>query len=229
MLGVRIRVFIVADVCLYREGLSRILSGRPNIDIVGTAAGAAKAVAELRMLEPKPDFVLVDLSEAHGISDIRRILRVLPGVRIVALTVHEAEDDVLACVEAGAVGYVLRDAGPEDLVGAIKRAADGEALCSPAITAALFHRVSVLASRANGSREAGGRGAALTAREVEVVELIERGLTNKEIASTLQVEIPTVKNHVHRILEKLGVRRRAQAADWVRATSACQRPRPRAA
>jgi DNA-binding NarL/FixJ family response regulator len=173
-------------------------------------------VAEVRALEPRPDFVLVDVSDRDGLLGIRRLLRALPGLCVVALTVPETEDSVVACAEAGAVAYVTRHACTEEVVATIVRAARGEAMCSPTMTAALLRRISTLANGSNGGR----RAAALTARELEIAELIERGLSNKEIGARLQIELPTVKNHVHRILGKLGVDGRAEAAAWVRAASA---------
>jgi two-component system, NarL family, nitrate/nitrite response regulator NarL len=211
-----IRVFVVAEVCLYREGLAMILDGHGGIETLATASNAAEAIPKLRRLEPRADVVLVDVSERDGISNIRRILRALPGVCIVALTVHEVEGEVVACAEAGVAAYVTREASQEDLLATVVHAARGEALSSPTMTAALLRRISVLAGVAHGSRSR----PELTARELEIAELIEQGLSNKQIAARLQVELPTVKNHVHRILGKLDVHRRAEAAAWVRAGGA---------
>jgi two-component system nitrate/nitrite response regulator NarL len=211
-----IRVFVVAAVRLYREGLALILDQPCGIEVVGTASDAAEAVVMLRRLKQTPHVVLVDVAETDGISGIRRIFLALPGVRIVAVTVPEAEDDVIACAEAGVAAYVTREGSPEDLIATVVRASRGEALSSPAMTAALLRRISVLAGRAQGF----SGGPVLTPRELQIAELIEQGLANKEIAARLQVELPTVKNHVHRILEKLGVHRRAEAASWMRAGGA---------
>lgn len=214
--GRRIRVFVVAEVCLYRQGLTLILHGRGGIEVVGGAADSAEAVTRVRALEPRPDFVLVDVSDPDGLLGIRRLLRALPGLCVVALTVPETEDSVVACAEAGAIAYVPRHGSTEEVVATIVRAAHGEAVCSPTMTAALLRRINILANGSNRGR----RAAALTARELEIAELIERGLSNKEIGARLQIELPTVKNHVHRILGKLGVDGRAEAAAWVRAASA---------
>jgi two-component system, NarL family, nitrate/nitrite response regulator NarL len=211
-----IRAFVVAAVCLYREGLAMILDQQAGIDVVGTASDAAEAIVSLRTLERRADIVLVDVSEPEAISGIGRIRRAAPGTSIVAVTVPDAEHEVIACAEAGVVAYVTREGSHEDLIATVVHASRGEALSSPAMTAALLHRISVLAGRAQGFRE----GAVLTPRELQIAELIEQGLANKQIAARLQVELPTVKNHVHRILEKLGVHRRAEAAAWVRAGGA---------
>jgi two-component system, NarL family, nitrate/nitrite response regulator NarL len=214
-----IRVFIIADVCLYREGLATILDRHANVEVVGTAKCAADAIDKIRGLEPRAQIVLVDVSAPGGISLVSRILRALPGLCIVALTVKEVEHEVVACAEAGATAYVPRDATARDLVAVIESASRGEALCSPVMTAALLRRISELARPARG----GHLSRMLTAREVEVAELIEQGLSNKQIAGRLHVELPTVKNHVHRILEKLGVHRRTDAAAWVRSGNLARR------
>ncbi len=208
-----IRVFVVAAIRLYREGLALILDQQSGIEVVGRARDAAEAVVMLSRLEQRAQVVLVDVAEPDGISGVRRIFLALPGVRIVAITVSEAEDEVIACAEAGVAAYVTREGSPEDLIATIVRASRGEALSSPAMTAALLRRISVLAGRAQGFNG----GPVLTPRELQIAELIEQGLANKEIAARLRVELPTVKNHVHRILEKLGVHRRAEAAAWMRA------------
>lgn len=211
-----IRVFIVAELCLYGQGLALILDGEANIEVVGNATNSVQAVARIRGLQRRPDFVLVDVADPRGVLGIRRIRRALPGICIVALSVPETEHDVVGCAEAGAVAYVTRQGCSKQLVATIIRATRGEAVCSPTMTAVLLRRIGVLGGGASGFQ----RGAGLTAREIEIVELIERGLSNKQIAATLQVELTTVKNHVHRILRKLGVERRAEAAAWVRAESA---------
>lgn len=201
---------------MYRQGLALILDRRADIDVAGSATDSAEAVAKVRGLQSRPDFLLVDVSDPRGILGIRRLLRALPGVCIVALNVPETEHNVLACAEAGAVAYVTPQGCSDELVATIVGAARGEVACSPRMTAALLRRISVLAGGASDFR----RAVALTARELEIAELIERGLSNKQIATNLQVELPTIKNHVHRILGKLGVERRADAAAWVRAASA---------
>jgi two-component system, NarL family, nitrate/nitrite response regulator NarL len=129
---------------------------------------------------------------------------------VVALGVSEDPDEVLECAEAGVAGYVSRRATVEDLVKTIEGVERGELCCSPRMAAEMFHRVAALAAG-----QAAARLFPLTVREQAIVQLISRGLSNKEIAHALSIEVATVKTHVHHILEKLGVPRRAAVAAWV--------------
>jgi two-component system, NarL family, nitrate/nitrite response regulator NarL len=144
-----------------------------------------------------------------SISTVRTLAAQVPQVRVVALGVPETDGHVLACIEAGVAGYVPRDGSLETLVATLMGVDRGEVLCSPRIIGSLFRRVAELAAQPQPPLER------LTVRELEILELIDQGLTNKEIARRLCIELSTVKNHVHNILEKLQVRRRADAAAWM--------------
>jgi two-component system, NarL family, nitrate/nitrite response regulator NarL len=157
-----------------------------------------------------PDVVLVDVA-AGGVGSFRKLAAAAPDARLLAVGVRDDDSDVLRCIEAGAAGYVLRDAPLAELAEAAHRAVRDEPLASPHVIATLMRRVAVL-SEGGGSGSVGG----LTSRELEVAELIERGLSNKEIAAQLSIAVTTVKNHVHSILEKLNVHRRGEAASLVR-------------
>ena len=133
-------------------------------------------------------------------------------VKVVAFSVAETEDEVCECAEAGIAGYVPRNGSKEDLIAAVENAVRGEVLCSPRVAASLFRR---LAARVQTTRLRPPE-AALTSREQDIIALIDRGLSNKEIARQLKISLPTVKNHVHNILEKLQVRRRGAAAALLR-------------
>jgi two-component system nitrate/nitrite response regulator NarL len=198
----RIRVALVVDIGVYRDALARALEGLDFAVIRSTASGG------------EPDVALVDVTRARGLETLRELAERAPGVRLIAVAVRDFEPDVLACIEAGAVGYVLRDASLEDLADAVHRAVRDEPLASPHLIATLMRRVAALA--ANGDRASFSQ---LTTRELEVVELIEKGLSNKEIAARLSIAVTTVKNHVHSILEKLKVQRRGEAASLVRSSS----------
>lgn len=201
-----IRVLIAAEIRLYREGLADMLSQEAGIEIVATAAGADDAVRGLRALAP--DVVLVDLAFPDNAWLVRALAAAVPGTRVVALSVPDVESDLLACAEAGVAGYVTRDGSIEDVVAAVEAAAKGEVLCSPRMAATLFQRVATLAlERSPASIES-----RLTHRELQILDLIDQGMSNKEIARQLTIELSTVKNHVHNILEKLQVSRRAEAA-----------------
>jgi DNA-binding NarL/FixJ family response regulator len=130
----------------------------------------------------------------------------------VALSIVEEPDEVIAWAEAGISAYVSRDGSIDDVVGAITAAVSGELACTGRIAAALLRRVTVLSAENDADLPA----ARLTRREREIVALIDEGLANKEIATRLQIQVPTVKNHVHNVLEKLGVRRRSEAARRLR-------------
>jgi two-component system, NarL family, nitrate/nitrite response regulator NarL len=162
-----------------------------------------------------PDVVLLDMALENSWLTARALHEALPRTAIVALAIPESEGHVLGCAEAGICGYVTRDGSLEDLLTTVVRAANGEAFCSPRIAAGLFRRVAALSS-AGPARAPGSPSARLTGREVEVVGLIDDGLSNKQIARRLCIEVPTVKNHVHSILDKLGASSRGEAAARVR-------------
>jgi len=201
-----IRLGIVADIRLYREGLAECLGQRDGFEVVCTASTPVQAWVEVSELHP--DIVLVDMAIGGSRAALLHIMELAPGTPIVALGVAELEGDVLACAEAGVAGYVPRDGSIEDLVAAIQCAARGELLCTPRMAGSLLRRVAALAA------EQGHRPPALTltGREREVVLLIDQGLSNKDIARQLGIEVATVKNHVHNLLEKLQVHRRSEAA-----------------
>lgn len=200
------RVFIVSEIRLYREGLVRFLARGDGLEAVGAAGtwpDAERAIAETR-----PDVALVDLSMPEAAAAIRRLLNVFPHTRVVALGLADDEQEVPDWAEVGISGYLCRDGGLEDLVRVIESAIRDELRCSDRLAAALLHRVGTLATRLATSTGAGQ----LTTREREVLRFLERGLTNKQIASRLRIEVATVKNHVHNILEKLGAQTRGEAA-----------------
>jgi two-component system, NarL family, nitrate/nitrite response regulator NarL len=198
-------LLVATDVRLYREGLVDVLSGR--FELVGAAADRASAVEAART--EQPDVVLVDLAMEESSETISAVAEA--GPRVVALGVREVEDDVVACAEAGVAGYVTREAAIDELVDVVESVARGESLCSPRISALLLGRVAEVAHRRHGTP-----ASRLTTREAEVVRLIDEGLSNKQIAARLSIEVATVKNHVHSILEKLEVERRGEAAALVR-------------
>ena len=196
-----IRVFVVASVRLYREGLAELLPRRAPIEIVGTAESWTDGGEQV--LAVAPDIVLLDTAVADGARAIGEIVRNANGAKVIALSVADSDGDVIAYAEAGVSGYVARDGSLDDLATAICSTARGEVACSPAIAGALLRRVSKLSTF--GRLDADDR---LTRREAEIAQLLEEGLSNKEIAQQLCIEPATVKNHVHHILEKLGARSR---------------------
>jgi DNA-binding NarL/FixJ family response regulator len=203
-----IRILIAADVRLYREGLAQLLQGHAGIEIVGAACDPEEALETVRSLHP--DVLLIDRTMRGSLSAMRRAREQAPAIKVVALTVAEVDQEVLACAEAGATGFVARDGSVADLIAAVEAAQRGELCCSPRMAGSLLRRVSVLAREGPATPR-------LTDREGQVLRYLERGLTNQAIAQALGIEVPTVKNHVHSILEKLRVKRRGEAASvWRR-------------
>lgn len=207
-------MFIVAEVRFYREGLAGFLSGHLDVEVVGTAADAASALDAACRL--RCDVILLDMAMSASFEAARALAAAVPGGEVVALGVREDEREVISLAEAGVSGFVAREASLQELLGAVQSAAVGEARCSPRVAAILARRVSFFARGVVDESAA----IPLTRRQLEIVSLIEQGLPNKVIAQRLFIELPTVKNHVHNILERLGVDRREDAASAVRLRSA---------
>lgn len=214
-----VSVLVVSAVRLYRDGINRILEHRPGIRVIGATATYQAAAPILRDIDP--DVVLLDAP----ISEATVALQALGGPvqKVVVLGIVESEPDVIAWAEAGAAGYVSREASSEELAATIEAVARGETLCSPRIVAALLRRVAALAQ--SPAHPGTRRDDCLTPREREVAGLIGDGLSNKEIARHLCIEVPTVKNHVHNVLKKLEVARRGQAAAHLRTDDGSERRR----
>jgi two-component system nitrate/nitrite response regulator NarL len=207
-----IEIFVLVSVRLYRDGIGDALQQDRRFRVVGSAPSLEAARERLDALAGPPDVVLVDVGMEDGARAARALRGAWPDTGIVALAVREVDEDVVAWVEAGVSGLVSRDATLDELLDAVEAAARDEVLTTPTVTAALLRRVAALA----GERGA-AEGPRLTRREREVVRLMAQGLSNKEIARSLQIEPATVKNHVHNILEKLRVGRRAEAVVAARA------------
>jgi two-component system, NarL family, nitrate/nitrite response regulator NarL len=201
-------VFVVAEVALHREGLAALLADEQDLRVVGLADGSDDALLDA----VDADVFVVDVASESDLGTVRQLVARGKERKVVAVGVPESEKAVLAMVEAGVSGFVLANEGIPALVDALHGAVRGEIRCSPRMTAMLAHRVATLAAM----QQRVPVGANLTARELEIVALIDERLSNKEIAHVLQIEVSTVKNHVHNILDKLQVSRRADAAARVR-------------
>lgn len=201
-----LRVLIVVGVRLYREGLTDMLSRQDGLSVVGVESDRRGAVAAIQ--RQQPDVVLLDTAVIDTYPTMADIRHLAPEVRVVALGVGDQEEDVLLCAEAGVAGYVTRDASLEDLVAVVESAARGVLHCSPEVAGSLLRRLAALAAD-RGTDPSSPR---LTTRESQIVRLIEEDLSNKEIAVRLGIEVATVKNHVHNVLEKLNIHRRSEAA-----------------
>jgi two-component system, NarL family, nitrate/nitrite response regulator NarL len=209
-MSLSLRVVVVAEVRLYREGLRDGLSSRDGLAVVGTA-GSLEEVRRV-VAVTRPDVVVLDMATRDSLRIVTALREEEPAPKIVAFALDDTDRDIFACAEAGVAGYVPCEGSTDDLVATIVSCARGELICSPRIAALLFGRLRSLA--------AGGRGPAatfkLTGRELQIARLIDAGLSNKEIAQDLGIEVATVKNHVHNLLEKLRVTSRAEAAARLR-------------
>ncbi len=205
-----IRLLVADDQPAFRDGLVALLSALDGIEVVAEAENGADAVR--RAHATHPDVVLMDLRmpTLDGVAATRQLRAELPSTRIVVLTTFDDDDSILDAIRAGAVGYLLKDTGAHDLQVAIRKAAEGESFLSASVVTRLVHRLSGASPPQSASSSAGRFG--LTARELDVLGLISRGATNKDIARHLDLAEGTVKNHVSSVFAKLGVTDRLQAA-----------------
>jgi two-component system, NarL family, nitrate/nitrite response regulator NarL len=202
-----VQAFIVADVSVHRDGLQELLEREACIVVIGAAATVPESIAEISNLAP--DVVLLDVAGENRVAGITALVHAIPDVKVIACAVPETEQDVIPCAEAGVAACLPREAPLTELGATIGRVASGESIASPRVAAMLLRRLATLAARSSPEKR-------LTAREGEILELIDNGLSNKQIALRLSIELSTVKNHVHNILEKLQVHRRYEAAARVR-------------
>ena len=205
-----VRVLLVDDQELVRTGFSMVLDAQPDIEVVGEAGDGAQALERLRTAGA--DVVLMDvrMPRMDGIEATRRITGAPGGPKVIILTTFDLDEYAFAAIKAGAAGFLLKDAGPVQLVEAIRAVHSGDAVVAPSTTRRLLDRFAVHLPDAE-RRAASGALATLTARENEVLRLVARGLSNAEIAERLYVSEATVKTHMGRILTKLDLRDRVQA------------------
>jgi len=210
-----IRIVIIHRKRLLREGLAFVLSQQQGLAVVSSVAEAYEILRDIAQL--CPDVIIIELSlpERDGLDDLRQIRKACPdGAKVLMIGLSDLASDVLACIEAGASGYLPQEASLEELISSIQAVAAGEALCSPKVVGLLFTHI---AHRAREQERLHALSLVhLTRREREVIALLEEGLSNKEIAARLQIELQTVKNHVHNILEKLQLDSRREAARYAR-------------
>lgn len=205
-----IRVLIVDDQVMVREGFSVLLNAMPDIEVVGEAVNGREAVTQVAALAP--DVVLMDIRmpELNGIEATREIVAADADAKVLVLTTFDLDEYVYQALRAGASGFLLKDASARQLADGVRVVASGEALLAPTVTRRLITEFSKLSDspRAPALAQMGE----LTERETEVLVLIAQGLSNAEIAANLVVAESTIKTHVSRILVKLGLRDRTQAA-----------------
>jgi DNA-binding NarL/FixJ family response regulator len=203
-----VRVLLVDDDDLMRAGLGAVLSSDETIEVVGDVGRGRQALQRTRDL--RPDVVLMDvrMPDLDGISATREVLSASPDVRVVMLTTFEDDEYLFGALSAGASGFLLKRTSPEELIAAIHTVASGDALLAPAVTRTVIDRAAAQPIVDDAARD---RLERLTPREVEVLELVARGMSNAEIASELVIEESTVKTHVKHVLGKLRLRDRVQA------------------
>lgn len=200
-----IRVLIVDDHPIVRRGLSELLESVEDMELVGALASAREAIQAVS--DRTPDIVLMDISMPglDGVVATREVLRRRPATRVVMLTSYAEDATVHSALDAGATGYLLKDAEPDEVIRGIRAAFEGGAPLSPRVARVVL-----------GGRRTPGLAEPLTARESEILELVGAGLANKEIAQRLRISEKTVKAHLTSIFQRLGVSTRTEAALWVR-------------
>ncbi|MGW2820158.1 response regulator [Streptomyces sp. NPDC001443] len=207
-----IRVLVADDQMMVREGFSVLLNAMPDLEVVGEAVNGREAVERVRELAP--DVVLMDIRmpEMNGIEATREIVASDVAAKVLVLTTFDLDEYVYQALRAGASGFLLKDASARQLADGVRVVASGEALLAPSVTRRLITEFSKLSGGPRPTPAAQAAYGDLTDRETEVLVLIAQGLSNAEIAGRLVVAESTVKTHVSRILVKLGLRDRTQAA-----------------
>jgi len=209
-----IRVFVVDDLRLLREGLVSLLAEQGNITVVGTAASGSKALEKIKELRPEVALIDIGMPGKDGLTVTQALRREAPEVKVIILGMPDLNDEIMACIEAGAAGYVLKEAAFDSLVETILAVHQGESFCSPRMAASLFSRIAELVSERRP--RIAQSAIKLTPRELDIISEIAGGLSNKEIAQRLSIEPQTVKNHIHNILDKLQLHNRQEAVHYAR-------------
>jgi DNA-binding NarL/FixJ family response regulator len=210
-----VRVFVASDVSVYREGVSRLIATEDSLELAGAAA-TAESPSRLRG-GVQPDVVLVDATRHVNLMLARDISSAAGEGRVVALVAPNQDEDLLAWADVGVSGLLSWEASPQQLVDIRRRAARGETPCSTDVAEALLRQ-----AREKPGTDSRFEGS-LTGREAQIAELVADGLSNKAIASQLSIEVATVKNHVHSVLEKLRVHSRGEAAAKLRLTGVARK------
>lgn len=210
-----IQLLLVNETRLMGNVITVAVEEEPDITVVAAVTSIEEALQVIQTKEVDIALVSTRLPEQGALKLTRAIVELAPATKVLALGLTEEKEHVLRYVEAGATGYILKDDSLEDLIATVRDARDGKAFLSPQIAAAMMERLSNLAHMFSGIESNLSDTTGLTSREIEVLELIGKGWTNQHIAEHLVIEVGTVKNHVHSILEKLHVSSRKEAAAYL--------------
>lgn len=211
----RIRILLVNEIRLMGNVIAAALEDEPDIEVVARVTSPEDALKIVHETTVDVALVSTRLPEQGALRLTSAISELAPSTKVLALGLTEEKKRVLRYVEAGAAGYILKDDSLDDLIDTVRAAQDGKVFVSPKIAAAMMERLSDLAQMFSDVENSVNDAAGLTPRELEVLELIGEGLTNQQIAERLVIEVGTVKNHVHNILDKLNVSSRGEAAAYL--------------
>jgi two-component system, NarL family, nitrate/nitrite response regulator NarL len=216
------RILLVDDQPLFRSALATLIEGQADFSVVGLAENGLQALEMARDLAPDIVLMDVEMPVMDGVTAVRLMREQVPSARVLMLTVSESDEHLFDAIRGGAHGYLLKDLRPEDLYNMIRLAMRGDTPLSPAVAGRLLREVRERHTVSPATREAGEPG--LTRREIEILQLVAEGLSNKEIGGRLSITEGTVKNHVHNALEKLQLENRIQAAAFVVRSGWAPRP-----
>ena len=218
-----IKVVVVSDIRIYCEGLSEVLSKTRSIDVIAAEGNFDEAVRTME--RNSPDVILLDMTMMDSCRIAQEVMALYPQSKLVALAVPENADNIVECAEVGFAGYVAREASLNELIDTVIDTQKGKFRCPTKIAAHVFDKIHDIACNERYERQVSDGAAprdpktGLTRRELEIFDLIARGLSNKLISRTLNIEVSTVKAHVHNILVKLGVKSRGCAVSLLRDSS----------
>lgn len=206
-----IRIYIVDDNRLLREGLASMLKEIPEFIVAGSAETGDEALRQIKAMQPDVAIVDIGLPDKDGIEVTQSLHQTCPDVKVIILGMPDLTDEIMACIEAGASGYMLKEASFDVLTETIRAAHRGEAFCSPQMANSLFSRVAELMGE-----KVPPDTVQLTSREREIINKVALGMSNKEVATACFIEVQTVKNHIHNILDKLQLHNRLEAVQYAR-------------
>jgi two-component system nitrate/nitrite response regulator NarL len=208
----RTRILLIEDNRLLRDGLTTMINGQADMKVVASSGGNDNTVLKARTVRARLILIDLGLRNQSGVRIVNAVIRELPDVKVIGMGLIPTQSDIVEFVEAGASGFILKDATVKDFLATIRSVARGEKVIPPQLTGSLFSHVVAYALRKGGGQLS--NAVKMTKREREIIALIADALTNKEIATQLNIATYTVKSHVHNILEKLALHSRLQIAQY---------------